>query len=136
MNAISWGALIGVTLLLFLILFKIKPSIYHSKLTRARQRLMLQIEARRGSRVILMIERQKIVSFLGIPLSRSLDIEDSVDVLRSIRLTLPNMPIDLIVHTMGGLAPAVEPIANALVGHNAPVTLMVPYYAVSGGTRL
>jgi len=136
MNAIGWGVLVGLPLLLFLIFFKIRPSIRRSRFIRARQRLIHQIEMRRGSRVITMIERQKIASFLGIPLSSSLDIEDPAYVLRRIRHVLPSEPIDLIVHTTGGLALLSEPIANALGRHNQPVTLMVPYYALSGGTRL
>src|SRR5215203_1858275 len=136
MNAIGWGLLVGLSLLLFLIFFKIRPSIRRSRFIRARQRLIHQIEVRRGSRVITMIERQKIASFLGMQLSCSLDIEDPADVLRRIRHTLASEPIDLIVHTTGGLALLSEPIAAALVRHNQPVTLMVPYYALSGGTRL
>jgi hypothetical protein len=136
MNAIDWGALVGLLLLLFLVFLLIRPSISRSRVIRARRRLIQQIEARRGSRVIVMIERQKIGSFLGMPPSCSLDIEDPAEVRRTIRLTLRNVPIDLIVHTTGALALAAEPIADALVRHNAPVTLMVPHYAMSGGTRL
>ena len=135
MNAIDWGALVGL-LLLFLVFFKIRPSIRRSRMIRARQRLVQQIEARRGSQVIVMIERQKIVSLLGRRLSCSLGIEEPAEVLRAIRLAGPHMPIDLIVHTAGGLALAAEPIASALVRHNGPVTLIVPYCAMSGGTRL
>jgi Serine dehydrogenase proteinase len=136
MNAIEWGALVGLPFLLFLVFFKIWPSIRRSRIIRARQRLIHQIEMRRGSRVITMIERQKIASFCEIPLSRSLDIEGPAEVLRNIRHTLPNEPIDLIVHMTGGLPVLAEPIANALVRHNMPVTLMVPYCAMSGGTHL
>src|SRR5262249_39937181 len=76
------------------------------------------------------------VSLFGIPQSRTIAIDDLTDVLYSIRHTLPNRPIDLIVHTTGCLSLVAEPVANALVRHNGPVTLMVPYYAMSGGTRL
>ena len=136
MNAIDWGALVGLLLLLFLVFFKIRPSVRRSRIIRARERLIQQIEARRGSQVIVMIERPQVVSFLGRRLSCALDIEDPAEVLRAIRVSLPNAPIDLIVHTTGGLALVAEPIASALVRHNGPVTLMVPYDAISGGTRL
>jgi ClpP class serine protease len=49
------------------------------------------------------------------PLARYIDIEDSEATLRAIRLTPPEMPIDLIVHTPGGLVPAAEQIAHALL---------------------
>ena len=48
------------------------------------------------------------------PLARYIDIEDSEAVLRAIRLTPTEPPIDLIVHTPGGLVLAAEQIAHAL----------------------
>jgi ClpP class serine protease len=46
------------------------------------------------------------------------------------------MPLDLILHTPGGLVLAAEQIAQALVRHKAKVTVFVPHYAMSGGTLL
>jgi Serine dehydrogenase proteinase len=43
-----------------------------------------------------------------------IDIEDSEAVLRAIRLTPDDQPIDLILHTPGGLVLAAEEIAKAL----------------------
>ena len=73
---------------------------------------------------------------LGVPLGRYIDIEDSEEMLRAIRLTPEAMPIDLIVHRPGGLVLAAEQIAHALRGHPARVTIFVPHYAMSGGTLL
>jgi ClpP class serine protease len=73
------------------------------------------------------------VSFLGIPISRFINIDDSEQVLRAIRLTDKNMPIDLVLHTPGGLVLAAEQIAEALLRHPAKVTVFVPHYAMSGG---
>ena len=42
----------------------------------------------------------------------------------------------MIVHTPGGLALAAETIAMALKQHRAKVTVMVPFYALSGGTLI
>jgi ClpP class serine protease len=83
-----------------------------------------------------MIHRQESISVFGIPLSRYISIEDSEQVLRAIRLTPPDVPIDLILHTPGGLVLATEQIARALVRHRAKVTVFVPHYAMSGGTML
>jgi ClpP class serine protease len=76
------------------------------------------------------------VSLLGIPVARYIDINDSEAVLRAIKLTDPSVPIDLILHTPGGLVLAAEQIAMALCRHKAPVTIFVPHYAMSGGTLL
>ncbi|MGC1394672.1 MAG: ATP-dependent Clp protease proteolytic subunit, partial [Coleofasciculaceae cyanobacterium] len=57
-------------------------------------------------------------------------------ILRAIRFTPPDTPIDLILHTPGGLVLATEQIARALIRHKAKVTVFVPHYAMSGGTML
>ena len=98
--------------------------------------LIKKIETERNSRVITMIHRQETLSILGIPLSRYIDIEDSEQVLRAIHLTPPDMPIDLILHTPGGLLLASEQIANALKRHTGKITVMIPFYAMSGGTLI
>jgi ClpP class serine protease len=46
------------------------------------------------------------------------------------------MPIDILLHTPGGLVLASEQIANALSRHPAKVTVFVPHYAMSGGTLI
>jgi len=89
-----------------------------------------------NSRVITLIHRQETISFFGIPLSRYIDIDDSEQILRAIRLTEKDMPIDIIMHTPGGLVLAAEQIAKALIRHPAPVRVFVPHYAMSGGTML
>jgi ClpP class serine protease len=68
--------------------------------------------------------------------SRYISIEDSEAILRAIRLTPADQPIDLILHTPGGLVLAAEQIAKALVERKAPVTVFVPHYAMSGGTLI
>jgi len=93
-------------------------------------------QQKRQSRVIAMIHRQETVSLFGVPVSSSIDIEDSEAVLRAIRSTPPDQPIDLILHTPGGLVLAAEQIAHALVERRGKVTVFVPHYAMSGGTLL
>jgi len=97
---------------------------------------MSKLQKKRGSRVITLIHRQESLNLLGIPLSKYINIEDSEQVLRAIRMTPDDVPIDLIVHTPGGLVLAAEQIALALVRHKAKVTVFVPHYAMSGGTLL
>jgi ClpP class serine protease len=76
------------------------------------------------------------MAFLGIPLFRYIDIDDSEQILRAIRMTDLDVPIDLILHTPGGLVLAAEQIAYALCSHKADVTVFVPHYAMSGGTLI
>jgi ClpP class serine protease len=67
---------------------------------------------------------------------RYIDINDSEAVLRAIQLTAPNLPIDLLLHTPGGLVLAAGQIANALRSHPGRITVFVPHYAMSGGTLI
>lgn len=121
---------------IFLIFSTMFPALQRRLLEEARARLIRQIERRRGTRLITMIHRQETIGFFGLPLSRYIDIEDSEQVLRAIRLTPPDMPIDLILHTPGGLVLAAEQIAQALVRHPSKVTVFIPHYAMSGGTLI
>lgn len=103
---------------------------------RARSDALARFEQERKTRVIALIHRQDQVSFFGVPVARYIDIEDSEAVLRAIRLTPVDQPIDLVLHTPGGLVLAAEQIAKALVERKAKVTVFVPHYAMSGGTLI
>ncbi len=102
----------------------------------ARASVLDQFQQQRKSRVIAMIHRQETISLFGVPVSSYINIEDSEAVLRAIRLTPPDQPIDMILHTPGGLVLAAEQIAKALVEHKGKVTVFVPHYAMSGGTLI
>jgi len=101
-----------------------------------RDALMEQFQAERKSRVIALIHRQEARSILGVDVANHIDIEDSEAVLRAIRLTPTEQPIDLILHTPGGLVLAAEQIGKALVQHKGKVTVFIPHYAMSGGTLI
>lgn len=121
--------------LLFLFLL-VLPSFRQWNLERLRQGLIKKIEQKRRSRVITLIHRQESIGFLGMFARNFISIEDSEEVLRAIKLTPKDMPIDLIIHTPGGILLAAEQIANALSKHDAKVTVFVPHYAMSGGTLI
>src|SRR6195256_6133461 len=105
-------------------------------LDRQRSAALGQFEGEGNPRGIAMIPRQEGGSLFGVPVSSSISIEDSEAVLRAIRLTPPEQPIDVILHTPGGLVLAAEQIAKALVQRKAKVTAFVPHYAMSGGSLI
>ena len=121
---------------IFLIVVSVLPAIRQKMVETGRLRVLREFETQRKSRAIILIHRQETLSLLGIPVSRYIDIDDSEAILRAIKLTDPNLPIDLILHTPGGLVLAAEQIAMALCRHKAAVTIFVPHYAMSGGTLL
>src|SRR5438067_8906732 len=121
---------------IFFILSSLQPLLRKRWMEAQRRRAFEKLERRRGSRVIGLIHRQETISFLGFPLARYIDIQDSEDLLRAIHLTDPSVPIDLILHTPGGMVLAAEQIALALQGRRAKVSVFVPHYAMSGGTLI
>jgi len=128
------GFSLGSLFWIFLIIVSLQPLLQQKMLTSARLKLMRSLERRRSSRVITLIHRQEQMSFLGFPLVKFIDIQDSEQILRAIKLTGEEVPIDLVLHTPGGLVLAAEQIARAIKRHPAKTTVFVPHYAMSGGT--
>jgi ClpP class serine protease len=121
---------------IYLIVTSLLPLLGRRWLDFQRLQALRSLEKKRQSRVITLIHRQETMSFLGIPFARYINIEDSEAVLTAIRLTPETVPIDLVLHTPGGLVLASEQIAEALKKHPAPVRVLVPHYAMSGGTLI
>ncbi len=134
MNALE--TIINNFWLIFLMFTLVYPRLRQGALDRSRQRELTTLGRNRGSNVITLIHRQETLSLFGIPISRYIDIDDSEEVLRAIRLTPDDTPIDLIIHTPGGIALAATQIAYALDAHPAKKTVIVPHYAMSGGTLI
>jgi ClpP class serine protease len=118
---------------IFFMVSMLQPVLHKKMQEFARRRMLAQIEQKRGSRVILLVHRQETMSLLGFPVLRYIDIHDSEEVLHAIQMTDNNVPIDLVLHTPGGLVLAAVQIANALHEHKGKVTAFVPHYAMSGG---
>lgn len=121
---------------ILILIFAFLPVLKQQRINNARLKTLRLIQKRRSSQIITLIHRQEFLSFLGIPLTRFINIEDSELILRAIRLTPDSVPIDLVLHTPGGLVLAAEQIAAALQKHPARVTVFVPHYAMSGGTLI
>ena len=121
---------------MFFLLSALQPVLKQRLLDASRQRLIGAIERKRGSRVIVLVHRQETMSFLGFPVYRYIDVNDSEEVLRAIQLTGPDVPIDIVLHTPGGLVLASMQIARALKNHPGKVTAVVPHMAMSGGTLI
>src|SRR5258708_12958473 len=114
----------------------IQPMLRQRMLEAMRVRKIAPLESERKSRVILLVHRQETMRLLGFPIARYIDINDSEDVLRAIQMTDEDVPLDLILHTPGGLVLAALQIAKAVRDHKAKATVFVPHYAMSAGTLL
>src|ERR1700724_485717 len=126
----------GDVLWVFFMLSAMQPVLKQRFLEASRQRLIAKIERQRNSRVILLVHRQETMSILGFPVFRYIDVNDSEEILRAIYLTDPAVPLDIVLHTPGGLVLGSLQIARAIHKHKGKVTVFVPHYAMSGGTLI
>lgn len=126
----------GTLFWLFFLFSALQPVLRQRLLEASRQRLLSRIEQKRGSRVILMVHRQETMNLLGFPVMRYIDIHDAEAVMRACEMTDPDMPLDLVLHTPGGLVLASLQIARALQQRKGKTTVFVPHYAMSGGTLI
>lgn len=121
---------------IFFMLSAVQPVLRQRMLEAMRVRKIAQLERRRKSRVILLVHRQETMKLLGFPVARYIDMNDSEEVLRAIQLTDEDVPLDIILHTPGGLVLAAVQIARAVRSRSAKVTVFVPHHAMSGGTLI
>ena len=127
-----WGLLPILLILLFIFSRQWAASQRHAELVRAFSRL----QKKRKSRIIALVHRQEPMGLLGIPMLRYIDLNDAEDVLEAIRRTPPNKPLEIVLHTPGGLVLPALQIARAIKAHPGRTTIFVPHYAMSGGTLL
>ena len=120
----------------FIALMILQPVLTGRWFAIMRAQAIRAIERKRGSRVITMIHRQEKRSLFGFSLSRHIDLEDAQTIIAAIQETPKDRPIDLILHTPGGIVLAAMQIARAIEAHPAKVTVLVPVYAMSGGTLI
>ncbi len=122
-----WGLLLVVAL---------QPVFRQRMLESWRRRLIARIERQRGTRLILLVHRQESMTLLGIPLVRFIDLHDSETIIHALHLTDPEVPVDLVLHTPGGLVLSASQIARAIKQRKGKVTVFVPHFAMSGGTLI
>ena len=121
---------------ILLALIALQPLLAGRWLALKRAQAIRAIERSRRSRVITMIHRQEKRSLFGVSVARHIDLEDAQTIIGAIKETPKDLPIDLIIHTPGGLVLAAMQIARAVEAHPAKVTVFVPVYAMSGGTLI
>lgn len=84
----------------------------------------------------MLVHRQESMKFFGIPMMRYIDINDSEEILKAIQMTDSEVPVDLVLHTPGGLVLPSLQIARAIKHHDGKVTAFVPHFSMSGGTLI
>ncbi len=128
-----WGAL---PFLFFLIVFFILPAMTRRRMGEELEKAFSKIQRKRKTRIIAIVHRQESLGLLGIPILKYIDLNDAEDVLEAIRTTPPKQPLELVLHTPGGLVLPALQIARAVKAHPGKTTVFVPHYAMSGGTLI
>jgi ClpP class serine protease len=123
-------------ILILFVLMSLQPMFMGRWLAAKRAQAIRAIERANGSRVITMIHRQERRSLFGFSVARHIDLEDAQTIIAAIKETPPDRPIDLVLHTPGGLVLAAMQIARAVEAHPGKVSVYVPVYAMSGGTLI
>lgn len=121
---------------LFFVFMTLQPLLAGRWYSAQRGQAIRAIEKTNRSRVITMIHRQEKRGLFGFNPSRHIDLEDAQTIIAAIKETPSSVPIDLILHTPGGIVLAAMQIARAVEAHPAKVTVYVPIYAMSGGTLI
>lgn len=121
---------------LFFLVMILQPILTGRVFALRRAQAIRTIERKRGSRVITMIHRQEKRSLFGFSMSSQIGLEDAQSIISAIKATPDETPIDIVLHTPGGLVIASMQIARAIEAHPAKVTVFVPIYAMSGGTLM
>ena len=121
---------------IFFILMVLQPMVMGRILAMRRADAIGKIEKAHNTRVITMIHRQEKKSLFGFSVARHIDMEDAQTIIAAIKETPKDRPMDLIIHTPGGLVLAAMQIARAVEAHPAKVSVYVPVYAMSGGTLI
>ncbi|HEC32100.1 MAG TPA: hypothetical protein ENI41_06395 [Deltaproteobacteria bacterium] len=134
-TASAFTVLKTILVVLVLVSFFIGVAKHHF-LENNRKEIAKRMADIRGSVVITMVHRQETVGLLGIPMKQYIKVEDAESILRAIRSTPPDKPIDMIIHTPGGILFSAYQIARALKEHKGRVTVFIPHYAMSGGTLI
>ncbi len=114
----------------------LQPILMGRLLAMRRGEAIRKIEKAHGARVITMIHRQEKKSLFGFSVARHIDMEDAQTIIAAIKETPDDRPIDLVLHTPGGLVLAAMQIARAVEAHPAKVRVYVPVFAMSGGTLI
>jgi ClpP class serine protease len=103
---------------------------------RERKLRLARVQSRRRSRVIAVVHREEMLPGVPFPVRGYIRQDDAEHVLAAIRATPPTKPLDIILHTPGGIVLHALQIARAIKAHKGRKTVFVPHLAMSGGTLI
>src|SRR5260370_34490433 len=95
----------------------LQPVLRQRMLDAMRMRKIAQLERERNSRVILLVHRQETMKLLGFPVTRYIDVNDSEEALRAIKMTADDVRLAIVLHTPVGLILAALQLASAIRSH-------------------
>jgi hypothetical protein len=111
------------------VLVVLSPVVQIKRLDARRSLARRRLGKHRGTHVVTLIHRMETLAVVGVPLIRFMSLARADEVARALG-TQPGTPIDLIVHVPDGVIVDGEQIAAAIRACTAPVTVVVPHYAL------
>ena len=97
---------------------------------------LVRVQSKRKSRIIAIVHREEMLPGYPTPIRSYIKQDDAEQTLAAIRATHPSKPLDIILHTPGGVLRDALQIARAIKAHPARKTVFVPHLAMSGGTLI
>ena len=128
--------LLGLLPILLFLMYILLRNAGNSQRHAALLKHFSKLQRKRKSRILALVHRQEAMGLLGIPQLRYIDLNDSEVILDAIRNTPKDRPLEIVLHTPGGLVLPALQIARAIKAHRAKTTVFVPHYAMSGGTLI
>ncbi len=130
------GLLLSNIFALFFIFLIILPMLARRGRNADLVRVFARLQKKRGSRIITLVHRLEPMGFLGLARFGYIDLNDAEEIIDAIRSTPADKPLEIMLHTPGGLVLAAVQIARAIKAHPGPTRVYVPHFAMSGGTMI
>ncbi len=121
--------------LLILLIF-LYPRVLRAFRRKRRIINIARLEKKRGTKVISLVHSDSGSPILDMLFGRFISTVDSQEIIKTLRKIPDDKPVDILLHTPGGMVLAAHQIAEALLKHKGEVNIHIPYYAMSGGTYL
>lgn len=130
------GLLLSNIFAVFFIFLFILPMLARRGRNADLVRVFSKLQKKRSSRIITLVHRLEPMGFLGLARFGYIDLNDAEEIIEAIRSTPPDKPLEIMMHTPGGLVLAALQIARAVKAHPGPTKVYIPHFAMSGGTMI
>ncbi len=135
MAKMQWQYLLAIIPMTLMFLLFLIPAIQPMQRGIMRRWLRFILKVQLGNTVISLVQKQG-TSLFDIFKLPFITLDDSQKFLDTLRDIPDDKPVELILHTPGGMVIAAEQIARAIKNRKGKTRAFIPQYAMSGGTLI